>query len=197
MNGQADSMRAFGCGSRQPSSEHRQGNQRGEGIEQAGRSVRGTRSCYGQQTLDFWLNLCICHTLIVEEAKDGGQSVFQVLYLDTPLQMSGALQVEPRRSCVRICAPALSLLAECMWQANVRLKRIHSLGLGLQGPSPDEVALVEGGRQLGFEFISRDRTTITIRMLGDEVSLSAQTTALTTGYLHAQTAAVQGCSMQC
>ena len=84
-----------------------------------------------------------------------------------------------------------------MWQANVRLKRIHSLGLGLQGPSPDEVALVEGGRQLGFEFISRDRTTITIRMLGDEVSLSAQTTALTTGYLHAQTAAVQVSSMQC
>ena len=55
------------------------------------------------------------------------------------------------------------------------------------------MALVEGGRQLGFEFISRDRTTITIRMLGDEVSLSAQAAALTTKYL--QTAAVQGCIM--
>ena len=54
---------------------------------------------------------------------------------------------------------------------------------------------MEGGRQLGFEFISRDRTTITIRMLGDEVSLSAQAAALTTKYLHAQTAAVQGCIM--
>ena len=41
----------------------------------------------------------------------------------------------------------------------------------LQGPSPDEVALVEGGRQLGFEFVARDRTTITVNMLGDEVSM--------------------------
>lgn len=41
----------------------------------------------------------------------------------------------------------------------------------LQGPSPDEVALVEGGRQLGFEFVARDRTTITVRVLGDEVPI--------------------------
>ncbi len=45
--------------------------------------------------------------------------------------------------------------------------------LPVQGPSPDEVALVEGGRQLGFEFVARDRTSITIRMLGDEVSISS------------------------
>ncbi len=44
----------------------------------------------------------------------------------------------------------------------------------VQGPSPDEVALVEGGRQLGFEFLARDRTSITIRMLGDEVSYPLQ-----------------------
>ena len=30
---------------------------------------------------------------------------------------------------------------------------------------------MEGGRQLGFEFVARDRTTITINMLGDEVSM--------------------------
>ena len=33
---------------------------------------------------------------------------------------------------------------------------------------------MEGGRQLGFEFIARDRTSITIRMLGDEVSYPLQ-----------------------
>ena len=44
--------------------------------------------------------------------------------------------------------------------------------LPVQGPSPDEVALVEGGRQLGYEFVARDRTSITIRMLGEEVSIS-------------------------
>jgi len=29
------------------------------------------------------------------------------------------------------------------------------LSFAVQGPSPDEVALVEGGRQLGFEFVKR------------------------------------------
>ena len=38
----------------------------------------------------------------------------------------------------------------------------------LQGPSPDEVALVEGGRQLGFEFLSRTMQGVTLRMLGHE-----------------------------
>ena len=40
----------------------------------------------------------------------------------------------------------------------------------LQGPSPDEVALVEGGRQLGFEFLSRSMQGITLRMLGHEAT---------------------------
>ena len=40
----------------------------------------------------------------------------------------------------------------------------------LQGPSPDEVALVEGGRQLGFEFVSRNMTGVTLRMLGHEAA---------------------------
>ena len=32
----------------------------------------------GQQTLDLWMNLCLCHTLIVEEAKKGEPPVYQV-----------------------------------------------------------------------------------------------------------------------
>ena len=40
----------------------------------------------------------------------------------------------------------------------------------LQGPSPDEVALVEGGRQLGFEFLSRTNQGVTLRMLGHEAT---------------------------
>ena len=40
----------------------------------------------------------------------------------------------------------------------------------VQGPSPDEVALVEGGRQLGFEFLSRSMQGITLRMLGHEAT---------------------------
>mmetsp|Transcript_7573 Transcript_7573/g.22355 ORF Transcript_7573/g.22355 Transcript_7573/m.22355 type:complete len:1298 (+) Transcript_7573:304-4197(+) len=39
-----------------------------------------------------------------------------------------------------------------------------------QGPSPDEVALVEGARQLGFEFIGRTRSQITISFQGHRVT---------------------------
>jgi hypothetical protein len=38
-----------------------------------------------------------------------------------------------------------------------------------QGPSPDEVALVEGARKLGFEFLARTRTHISLRMQGHAV----------------------------
>ena len=40
----------------------------------------------------------------------------------------------------------------------------------LQGPSPDEVALVDGGRQLGFEFLTRTNQGVTLRMLGHEAT---------------------------
>lgn len=36
----------------------------------------------------------------------------------------------------------------------------------LQGPSPDEVALVEGGKRLGFEFLRRTQDGVTISILG-------------------------------
>ncbi len=40
----------------------------------------------------------------------------------------------------------------------------------LQGPSPDEVALVEGGKQLGFEFVHRTQDGVHIRILGVEAT---------------------------
>ena len=44
----------------------------------------------------------------------------------------------------------------------------HTSGI-LQGPSPDEVALVDGARRLGFEFLARNRTHISLRMQGHAV----------------------------
>ena len=38
----------------------------------------------------------------------------------------------------------------------------------MQGPSPDEVALVEAARRLGCEFVARSRTHITLRLHGEE-----------------------------
>jgi magnesium-transporting ATPase (P-type) len=40
----------------------------------------------------------------------------------------------------------------------------------VQGPSPDEVALVEAARSLGFEFQRRTRTSVTLRLMGHEVT---------------------------
>ncbi|DBA65766.1 hypothetical protein WJX79_001197 [Trebouxia sp. C0005] len=69
----------------------------------------------GFHTADFWLNICVCHSLIVEQKEGAARPSFQ-------------------------------------------------------GPSPDEVALVEGGRQLGFEFLSRTMQGVTLRMLGHEAT---------------------------
>jgi hypothetical protein len=50
------------------------------------------------------------------------------------------------------------------WSVLVYLSaRVH------QGPSPDEVALVDGARLLGFEFRGRTRTEVTVSLLGHEV----------------------------
>ncbi|KAK9836118.1 hypothetical protein WJX81_002623 [Elliptochloris bilobata] len=38
-----------------------------------------------------------------------------------------------------------------------------------QGPSPDEVALVGAARRLGFEFVARSRTHVTLKLHGEEV----------------------------
>ena len=97
MNGQADSMRhTDGNADSHPVSSDRENN--GLRASSSGEVSTGDQELLGQQTLDFWLNLCICHTLIVEEAKNGGQSVFQVLHMNNPLLVNDALQAEPRRS---------------------------------------------------------------------------------------------------
>ena len=47
-------------------------------------------------------------------------------------------------------------------------KATEDHGLRAQGPSPDEVALVEGGRQLGFEFVKRVKDGCVLRLAGVE-----------------------------
>ena len=39
----------------------------------------------------------------------------------------------------------------------------------MQGPSPDEVALVDAARTLGYEFVARSRTHVTLRLHSEEV----------------------------
>ncbi len=82
MNGQADSMghsqHGAGGESHEPSTHDSRGSN--DGLRDRGRGdvSLGDSELLGQQTLDFWLNLCICHTLIVEQDDNGGPSVYQV-----------------------------------------------------------------------------------------------------------------------
>lgn len=69
----------------------------------------------GHHMIDFFTNICLCHSLILEP--------------------------NPADSAPRY-----------------------------QGPSPDEVALVEAARQMGFEFKIRAQASITLSMLGVEVT---------------------------
>ena len=69
----------------------------------------GWDATLGHHMTDFFTNLCLCHSLIIEE--DGSY----------------------------------------------------------QGPSPDEVALVDAARQLGYEFKRRSQGKLTLNMLGKEV----------------------------
>lgn len=69
----------------------------------------------GHHMMDFFTNICLCHSLILEPQPDGEAPQYQ-------------------------------------------------------GPSPDEVALVEAARQMGFEFKSRAQASVTLDMLGMEVT---------------------------
>lgn len=69
----------------------------------------------GHHVVDFWTNICLCQSLILENNPKGGPKLYQ-------------------------------------------------------GPSPDEVALVEAARQMGFEFKERTNQGVVLDMLGKEVA---------------------------
>eukprot|EP00191_Tetraselmis_sp_GSL018_P012504 CAMPEP_0177598192 /NCGR_PEP_ID=MMETSP0419_2-20121207/12185_1 /TAXON_ID=582737 /ORGANISM="Tetraselmis sp., Strain GSL018" /LENGTH=1412 /DNA_ID=CAMNT_0019090555 /DNA_START=264 /DNA_END=4502 /DNA_ORIENTATION=- len=68
----------------------------------------------GLHLIDFWTNICVCHSLIVETDPDTGEK-------------------------------------------------------SVQGPSPDEVALVNCARQLGFTFVGRDVSSIYLDLQGEKL----------------------------
>ena len=67
---------------------------------------------FGWHMVDFWTNICLCHSLIIEEREAQDGSIEKVF----------------------------------------------------QGPSPDEVALVEAGRNVGFIFQERTKDGILLNM---------------------------------
>ena len=62
-----------------------------------------------------------------------------------------------------------SVMCPVLTLEKTKLPPVYMKSRRYQGPSPDEVALVEGARQLGFEFRGRTRTHATISFMGQEV----------------------------
>eukprot|EP00210_Caulerpa_lentillifera_P001725 g1657.t1 len=89
-------------------------NRRGEQITVDSQSI--SNFVFGWHMVDFWMNVCLCHSVIIEQ-KTRDDGTVETIY---------------------------------------------------QGPSTDEVALVEAGRNLGFEFKERTKDGITLRMFGHE-----------------------------
>lgn len=51
----------------------------GQAIEfSAGNTESQAAVLLGHHFLDFWMNLCVCHNLITEEAAEGERPVYQV-----------------------------------------------------------------------------------------------------------------------
>lgn len=69
-----------------------------------------------------------------------------------------------------MCHPSVRLL---LVRGSPRLSPRHltrSASCHAQGPSPDEVALVDAARQVGFVFKERLQSSVVLDMLGQEVT---------------------------
>ncbi len=51
----------------------------------SGEEARARLALLGHHLLDFWVNICLCHSLIVEEAEDGGLPIYQARQAWPPL----------------------------------------------------------------------------------------------------------------
>ena len=102
MNGQADGMKQSKHGAGEDPLQHSEHSSSGssEAADRGEAEVHvGDQELLGQQTLDFWLNLCICHTLIVEQDDNGGPCVYQVQRLPCRISVSlheGSICAFPR-----------------------------------------------------------------------------------------------------
>jgi len=98
----------------QPTNGRDSGGNGGGAVQDRAAATRSTVTL-GHHMVDFFTNICLCHSLILEDDNTGAQPMYQ-------------------------------------------------------GPSPDEVALVSAARQMGFVFKNRSQASITLEMLGKEVT---------------------------
>ena len=139
-------------------------------------------------------SVCLCHTYIMEYSAESGRSIgvcsFLICLYTThlglcklrklweasrlPFQSSAVCSATPHGISSAtlmtkqfICLRIMRIAQDCTQSV---LPSPCAMPMALaQGPSPDEVALVEGARKLGFEFLARSRTHISLRMQGHPV----------------------------
>lgn len=103
----------------------------------------------GHHMLDFWSNVCLCHSLIVERHGSGGGGSGASVGEEATAAAAAATSGGDKGSGAKAPPPPVNT---------------SPLYPAYQGPSPDEVALADAARRLGFEFVGRSRTHITLRV---------------------------------
>ena len=117
----------------------------------------------GHHMLDFWSNVCLCHSLIVARhesgSRGGGGSLGASAGEEGDAATAAAAKVSGGDKGAE-ASPSPSLLLP----PPPPITTSSPLYPAYQGPSPDEVALADAARRLGFEFVGRSRTHITLRV---------------------------------
>ena len=105
----------------------------------------------GAHLVDFWVNVCVCHSLIVEPASASASSSSASSATRATRTTATAASASSSSSLPPPSSPAPPLPPA---------RPVY------QGPSPDEVALVEAARALGFEFVGRSAGGVVLDLLG-------------------------------
>ena len=139
--------------------------------------------------LDFWIALALCHGLLVEEVP-GVDDVYSTRTYQARLRCVAQCQVRGKFVCMRAprfaqdliwqsCTQTVGIAAALLWRCarhrSVPRQQLHHRACAdcsrwVQGPSPDEVAIVDAAKTLGFEYHSRSAGETVIEVLGDRVA---------------------------
>jgi magnesium-transporting ATPase (P-type) len=111
----------------------------------------------GAHLVDFWTNVCVCHSLIVEPASSSAS---------TPSSPASAATATAAAAATATAAASAASAAAAAAAPSPPLPPSRPV---YQGPSPDEVALVEAARAVGYEFVGRSAGGVVLSLLGARV----------------------------
>jgi len=114
----------------------------------------------GAHLVDFWTNVCVCHSLIVEPASSSAAAASS-----NPSSASDAAAktATTTAATTKAAPPSSSSSSSAPPPPSQPSRPVY------QGPSPDEVALVEAARAVGYEFVGRSAGGVVLDLLGARV----------------------------